>query len=156
VLDRLKHDPKTSHIPVHVITADDREIQPRRLGALTYLRKPVTRESLVEGFDRVAEFAGRKIKRLLAVEGDDTERATQIELVGDRVVRTTAVASGEEALAHLKAEQFDCMTLNPKLPDMFGADLIEQMRREPHLADVPIIVYNGKDLTEQEEARLRS
>ncbi|HEY6403643.1 MAG TPA: response regulator, partial [Blastocatellia bacterium] len=156
VLDRLKHDPKTSHIPVHVITADDREIQPRRLGALTYLRKPVTREHLVEGFDRVAEFARRKIKRMLVVEGDDEQRASVVELVSDSAVRITAVATGEEALTQLLGDQFDCMALNPKLPDMSGADLIEAMRREPRLSDLPIIVYNGKDLTEQEEARLRA
>ncbi|HEX5081976.1 MAG TPA: HAMP domain-containing protein, partial [Blastocatellia bacterium] len=156
VLDRLKHDPKTSHIPVHVITADDREIQPRRLGALTYLRKPVTRDHLVEGFNRVAEFAGRKIKRLLVVEADEAQRGSVVELIGDGAVRTTAVASGEEALAQLQGESFDCMALNPKLPDMSGADLIDQMRRKPNLQDLPIIVYNGKDLTEQEEARLRA
>jgi CheY-like chemotaxis protein/HAMP domain-containing protein/signal transduction histidine kinase len=156
VLDRLKHDPKTSHIPVHVITADDREIQPRRLGALTYLRKPVTREHLVEGFDRVAEFARRKIKRMLVVEGDDAQRASVVELISDGAVRIAAVATGEEALAQLLGEQFDCMALNPKLPDMSGADLIEAMRREPRLSDLPIIVYNGKDLTEPEEARLRA
>jgi signal transduction histidine kinase/CheY-like chemotaxis protein/HAMP domain-containing protein len=155
VLDRLKHDPKTSHIPVHVITADDREIQPRRLGALTYLRKPVTREHLVEGFDRVAEFSRRKIKRLLVVEGDDAQRANVAELIGDSSVRTTAVATGQEALSQLQVEQFDCMALNPKLPDMSGADLIEAMRRQSCLFDLPIIIYNGRDLTEQEEARLR-
>src|SRR5262245_59067 len=102
VLDRLKHDPKTSHIPVHVITADDREVQPRRLGALTYLRKPVTREHLVEAFVRVAEFAGRRTSRLLVVEGDAAPRATVVELIGDGDVQTTAVATGEEALAELR------------------------------------------------------
>ena len=156
VLDRLKHDPKTSHIPVHVITADDREIQPRRLGALTYLRKPVTREHLVEAFDRVAEFAGRRTKRLLVVEGDDAKRASVVELIGDSAVRTTAVATGEEALARLRGAQFDCMALNPKLPDMSGAELIEAMRREPSLIDLPIIVYDGKDLSGEEEARFRA
>ena len=156
VLDRLKHDPKTSHIPVHVITADDREIQPRRLGALTYLRKPVTREHLVEAFDRVAEFAGRRTRRLLVVEGDDAQRANVVELIGDGAVRTTAVSTGEEALARLRGEQFDCMALNPKLPDMSGAELIEAMRREPSLIDLPIIVYDGKDLGGEDEARFRA
>src|SRR5262245_52418058 len=156
VLDRLKHDPKTSHIPVHVITADDREIQPRRLGALTYLRKPVTREHLVEAFVRVAEFAGRRTRRLLVVEGDDAQRASVVDLIGDGAVRTTAVATGEEALASLRGAQFDCMALNPKLPDMSGAELIEAMRREPSLLDLPIIVYDRKDLSREEEARFRA
>src|SRR5262249_7171989 len=156
VLDRLKHDPKTSHIPVHVITADDREIQPRRLGALTYLRKPVTREHLAKSFYRAAEFAGRRTRLLLVVEGDDAQRASVVELIGEGAVWTTAVATGEEALASLRGEQFDCMALNPKLPDMSGAELIEAMRREPTLLDLPIIVYDGKDLSGEEEARFRA
>jgi CheY-like chemotaxis protein len=155
VLDRLKHDPKTSHIPVHIITADDREIQPRRLGAFTCLRKPVTRKNLVEAFDRVAEFVERKIRRLLVVEGDEAQRQNVIELIGDGDVRTTAVATGKEALDQLQSHPFDCMVLDPKLPDMSGAELIETMRRETRQLDLPIIVYNGNDLNEQEESRLR-
>jgi CheY-like chemotaxis protein len=90
------------------------------------------------------------------VEGDDAQRASVVELIGDGDVRTTAVATGEEALAQLRDERFDCMVLDPKLPDMSGADLIEAMRRESRLLDLPIVVYDGKDLTEEEEARLRT
>src|SRR5262245_4291773 len=156
VLDRLKHDPKTSHIPVHVITADDREIPPRRLGALTYLRKPVTREQLVDAFDKIAEFARRDVRRLLVVENDDAQRMSVVELIGDGDVQTTAVATGEEALVELRNQGFDCMALDPKLPDISGLDLIEMIRREKDLLDLPIIVYTKKDLSEEEETRLQT
>src|SRR5262249_1481777 len=98
VLDRLKHDPATSHIPVHVITADDREYHPRRLGALTHLRKPVTREQLLGAFDQIKEFAQRKVRHLLVVEDDDVQRMSIVELIGEGDVQTTAVATGVEAL----------------------------------------------------------
>ncbi len=155
VLDRLKHDPKTSHIPVHVITADDREHHPRKLGALTHLRKPVTREQLVESFDRIADFAQRKIKQLLVVEDDDAQRMSIVELIGEDDVQTTAVATGEEALAELQNRQFDCMVLDLRLPDMTGFELIELIQKELGQLDLPIIVYTGKDLTEKEEQQLR-
>jgi CheY-like chemotaxis protein len=156
VLDQLKHDPKTSHIPVHVITADDRENQPRKLGAFSYLRKPVTREQLVASFDRIAEFAHRKVRRLLVVEGDDKQRNRIVELIGEGDVQTTAVATGEEALAELRNHQFDCMTLDLKLPDMSGFEMIEKVQRETETLDLPIVVYIGKDLSEKDEARLRT
>jgi HAMP domain-containing protein/signal transduction histidine kinase/CheY-like chemotaxis protein len=156
VLDRLKHDPKTSHIPVHVITVDDREVQPRKLGALTYLRKPVTREQLVAAFDLIVDFAERKVKRLLVVEGDDARRWSVVELIGDGDVQTTAVATGEEALAELRNQRFDCMALDLRLPDMSGVELIEMIRRETGLLDLPIIAYDGKGLSEEEGARLRT
>jgi len=155
VLDRLKHDPATSHIPVHVITGDEREYHPRRLGALTHLRKPVTREQLVSAFDQIMEFAERKLRRLLVVEDDDTQRMSIVELIGEGDVQTTAVATGEEALAQLRNQPFDCMVLDLRLPDMTGFELIEQIQKHLGLLDLPIIIYTGKDLTEKEEMQLR-
>src|SRR5262249_11008652 len=156
VLDRLKHDPKTSHIPVHVITADDREDQPRLLGALTHLRKPVTREQLVAAFDRITSFAQRKIKRLLVIVGDNEQRKSVVELIGEGEVRTTAVANGRDALDQSENEQFDCLVLDPRLRDMSGFELIEAVQRDLGMLDLPIIVYTGKDLTEEDETQLRT
>src|SRR5262249_46180 len=155
VLDRLKHDPQTSHIPVHVITADDREYHPRRLGALTYVRKPVSREELVEAFDRITAFAERKIRRLLVVEDDDAQRMSIVELISEDDVATTAVATGEEALSELQNQLFDCIVIDLKLPDMTGFELIELIRKDLGQVDLPIIVYTGRDLTEKEETGLR-
>ncbi|HEX2488732.1 MAG TPA: response regulator, partial [Blastocatellia bacterium] len=156
VLDRLKHDPKTSHIPVHVITADDSEHQPRKLGALTHLRKPVMREQLVAAFDQIASFAQRKVRRMLVIAGDDAQRKSVVELIGEGDVQTTAVATGQEALAKLRSEGFDCVVLDPRLPDMSGNELIEMIQRELGLLDLPIIVYTSKDLTQAEEKQLRT
>ncbi len=155
VLDRLKHDPKTSHIPVHVITAIDRDVHPRKFGALSHLQKPVTREQLMNAFDQLAAFAQRKVKRLLVVEDDDAQRMSIVELIGEGDVETTAVANGEDAIAALQSQQFDCMVLDLRLPDMTGFDLIEKIQHELGLVDLPIIVYTGKDLTEKEEEELR-
>jgi CheY-like chemotaxis protein/signal transduction histidine kinase/HAMP domain-containing protein len=156
VLDRLKHDPKTSHIPVHVITVDDREVRPRKLGALTYLRKQVTREQLFAAFDLIVDSVERKVKRLLVVEGDDARRRSVVELIGDGDVQTTAVATGGEALSELRNQRFDCLALDLRLSDMSGVELIEKIQREMGMVDLPIIVYNGKDLSKEEEERLRT
>jgi HAMP domain-containing protein/CheY-like chemotaxis protein/GAF domain-containing protein len=155
VLDRLKHDPKTSHIPVHVITADDFERQPRRLGALTHLTKPVTREQLIEAFDGIAAFADRKMKRLLVVEDDDVQRMSMIELIGGGDVETTAVATGEEALRSLADGVYDCMVLDLRLPDMSGFELMDRIQTELDLHDLPIIVYTGMELSEKDLHKLR-
>jgi CheY-like chemotaxis protein/two-component sensor histidine kinase len=155
VLDRLKHDSETSHIPVHVITAYEQERQPRAFGAFMHLQKPVSREQLADAFDQITAFAERAVKRLLVVEDDDTQRMSIVELIGGGDVETTAVATAEEAIEALKAETFDCMVLDLKLPDMSGFDLIDKIQTELDRNDLPIIVYTGKDLTEKEESQLR-
>jgi CheY-like chemotaxis protein len=155
VLDRLKHDAATSHIPVHIISGEEERQRALTLGAITHLVKPVSREDLSSAFDRIAVFAERGMKRLLVVEDNDVQRNAIVELIGNGDVQTTAVATGEEALAALRAETFDCMVLDLKLPDMSGFELIERIQHELGRTDLPIIVYTGQELTAKEETQLR-
>jgi hypothetical protein len=155
VLDRLKHDPQTSHIPVHIISGEEQRQRSLQLGAITHLQKPVSREDLVSAFDHIAAFAERRVRRLLVVEDDDVQRMSIVELIGNGDVKTTAVATGAEAIAALREETFDCMVLDLKLPDMSGFDLIEQIQNELGRDDLPIIIYTGKELTGKEETQLR-
>ncbi|MDX6694635.1 MAG: hypothetical protein QOF02_2238 [Blastocatellia bacterium] len=155
VLDRLKHDSQTSHIPVHIITGEEQRQRALKLGAFTHLQKPVSREDLVSAFDNITEFVQRRVKRLLVVEDDDAQRMSIVELIGNGDVVTTAVASGQEALASLSSEQFDCMVLDLKLPDMTGFELIEKIQTDLGQQQLPIIIYTGKELTEKEETQLR-
>jgi len=89
------------------------------------------------------------------VEDDEVQRQSIVELIGSGDVQTTTVASGSAALAALKAGQFDCVVLDLGLPDMSGLELIEQIKQEPSLLKLPIIVYTGQDLTPQAETQLK-
>ncbi|HKA19412.1 MAG TPA: HAMP domain-containing protein [Blastocatellia bacterium] len=155
VLDRLKHDSETSHIPVHVITAYEQQVHSRAFGAFMHLQKPVSREVLADAFDQIAAFADRDMKRLLVVEDDDAQRMSIVELIGGGDVETTDVATAAEALEAIKSKQFDCMVLDLRLPDMSGFDLIEKIQKDLGRTDLPIIIYTGKELTEREESQLR-
>jgi CheY-like chemotaxis protein len=151
----LKHDRQTSHIPVHIISAYEAQGHLRALGALMHLQKPISREELEQAFDKIAAFSARDVKRLLIVEDDDTQRMSIAELIGGVDVETTGVATATEAMEALQREQFDCMVLDLRLPDMSGFDLIGKIQDDLGLKDLPIIVYTGKSLTEKEETRLR-
>ncbi|HEV7474969.1 MAG TPA: HAMP domain-containing protein [Pyrinomonadaceae bacterium] len=155
VLDRLKHDPATSHIPVHIITVEEERQRALKQGAFNHVQKPVTREDLTKSFDDIRDFAERRIRKLLIVEDDDVQRMSVVELIGNGDVHTTAVATGEEALNLLKDERFDCMVLDLRLPDMSGFDLIEKLQTDLGRYDLPIIVYTGKELTRKEELHLK-
>ncbi len=155
VLDRLKHDPSTRHIPVHVISIIDDARRGMRLGTRTYLAKPADPDSLNNAFEAIREFTDRKLKTLLIVEDDDVQRNTLVELIGDADVKITAVSTGQEALNELHAAPFDCIVLDLGLADMSGLDLLEQMRGDKALSQVPVIVYTGRELSRTEEAELR-
>src|SRR6185437_4315081 len=155
ILDRLKHDPRTRHIPVHIITVEGQRRRALKQGASTLLSKPVTNGDLARTFDSINDFLARDMRELLLVEDDDVQPMSLVELIGNGDVRTTAVGTGQEALNRLSQQGFDCMVLDLKLPDMTGFELIEQLQTDAAQTDLPIIVYTGKELTRREEMHLR-
>ncbi|MDP2311649.1 MAG: response regulator, partial [Pseudomonadota bacterium] len=154
VLDRLKHDSSTRHIPVHVISADSAWQRGMRLGARGWLEKPATAEKLGDILDALRRFMEAPEKCLLIVEDDPVQRLAMSELLGGGDVRITTAGTAAEALAALAATHFDCMVLDLILPDMPGLRLIELVKTELHRTDLPIIVYTGKDLTDIEATEL--
>ncbi|MBC1238989.1 response regulator [Nostoc sp. 2RC] len=155
VLDRLKHNPSTRHIPVHILSVDERQQRGLKLGAITYLQKPVSPEALNQVLTDIKSFIERQVKNLLIVEDDSIQAQSIIELIGNSDVQSTAVGTGKEALEILRSQHFDCMVLDLGLPDMTGFTLIEQIKLEPRLVKLPIIIYTGKELSRQEETQLR-
>ncbi|HMC77528.1 MAG TPA: HAMP domain-containing protein, partial [Vicinamibacterales bacterium] len=155
ILDRLKHDGATRHIPVHIISVTDEALRGLKLGAIAHLSKPVTVETLETALTTITGFIDRKVKNLLVVEDNDVERNSIVELIGNGDVKTTAVATGEEALAAMAAQVFDCVVLDLGLGEMSGFSLLETMRSSATLSQIPVIVYTGRDLTKKQETELR-
>jgi HAMP domain-containing protein/CheY-like chemotaxis protein/signal transduction histidine kinase len=155
VLDRLKHDRVTRHIPVHIISGDDETGRGLRLGAFAQVQKPVTKESLDDAFAKIRGFVERQNKSLLVVEDNEQQRQAIVELIGDADVEITPVGTGEEALNILRDRRFDCMVLDLGLPDMSGFEFLNRMKNELQITDVPVVVYTGRDLSRKEEADLK-
>jgi CheY-like chemotaxis protein len=155
VLDELKHDPATRHIPVHLVSANDGKTHALRAGAISVLEKPVADEHLAATFDHMARFMERSVKSLLVVEDDETQRAAIVELVGADDVVITSAASGAEARQLLAENDFDCMILDLSLPDESGFDLLAQIDVDERLSTLPVIVYTGADLSDDDEHELR-
>jgi len=155
VLDRLKHDPETRHIPVHIVSGVGKRQRGLRQGALSYLEKPVSKDALDGAFERISTFLADGVKRLLVVEDDETQRKSIIELVGEDDVEITAVATAEDALRELSEKHYDCMVLDLGLQGMDGFKLLEQVKGSEAVQDLPIIIYTGKELSQQEETQLR-
>ena len=155
VLNHLKQDPATRHIPVQIITMEEERQHGLERGAFAYLVKPLTTEELEAAFDRVIRFTAAKIKRLLVVEDEERERLSIQELLGHDDIAITAVSTGAEALEALHGQAFDCVVLDLRLPDISGFDLLEKIRQEEIFRELPIVVFTGKDLSEDEELQLR-
>ena len=156
VLDRLKHDPQTRHIPVHIISASAEEVQHGlKRGAIATLSKPVEQAELDKALTDLQVFVERGVRHLLVVEDDDTQRQTIVDLIGNHDVETHAVPDAESALEALAERHFDCMVLDLKLPDMSGFELISRIKDTPELVAIPVIVYTGRELSPEEETNLR-
>ena len=155
VLERLKRDPQTRHIPVHVVSGMERSQVAMELGAIGYVIKPATRERLVEAIQQLEETSQRDVRRLLIVEDDSELRANLQLLLGRDQLEITAVGTVAEALLQLGTATFDCMVTDLALPDGSGYDLLEHMARSEDVGFPPVIVYTGRALGREEEQRLR-
>jgi hypothetical protein len=155
VLDRLKHNPTTRHIPIHILSVEDRQPRGFQLGAIAQLQKPISTETLTQSLSEIKGYVDRPVKQLLIIEDDPIQARSMIDLIGNGDVQSTAVGTGAEALNLLRSQPVDCVVLDLGLPDMSGFELIEQIKQDPRLSRLPIIVYTGKELTRQEETQLR-
>ena len=152
ILDRLKSDLATRHIPVFVISAREEPQNALKQGALRFFTKPIDQTQIMQIFAKANEMSGTKAKKLLVIEDDESQRNDIRELIGNGTADLTDAANARAALDALQKERFDCVVLDLMLPDMSGFDLIEKIRGEnEHL---PIIVYTAKDLSRDEEEKL--
>jgi CheY-like chemotaxis protein/signal transduction histidine kinase len=154
LLDRLKHDPATRHIPVHVISGLDEERRSLQYGALGFLQKPVTAEGLQAGLTGIHDFVEKRVKNLLVIEDDPVQSQAIADLIGDGDVVTTSVPSAENALASLQEQSYDCVVMDLRLPGMSGFELIERIKADPRHRRLPVIVYTGRELTDEDKQRL--
>ncbi|MFV5685035.1 response regulator [Flavobacterium sp. GB2R13] len=155
VLHELKANPSVRHIPVHIISANDRSLEPIREGAVEYLMKPIAKNELEEAFNRIENFVNRKIKNLLIIEDNENSRKAMKILIGNGDVHCFEAATGTEALALYQENHIDCIILDIGLPDMNGFDFINKLEDIKGHNMPPIIVYTGKELTKEENNLLQ-
>jgi CheY-like chemotaxis protein len=155
LLDQLKRDPATKTIPVHVISGEEQWQKALDNGAFAHLRKPASEDALTQAFDNLLGFADAASRNVLVIEDDVTQLSAMANLIESGEVSVTAVSTGAQALAALDEARFDCVIVDLGLPDIDGLALIEEIKKHPAHERVPVIVYTGRELTEQEDAAIR-
>ncbi|MGB6812499.1 MAG: HAMP domain-containing protein [Candidatus Sulfotelmatobacter sp.] len=156
VLNHLKQDPATRHIPVQMLTLDEDRHHGLARGAFAFVTKPTTTEGLEMALSRIKEYSAPRRKRLLVVEDNPAEQLSIKELLGYEDIDVTVVATGAQAVQIVGEQAFDCVVLDLRLPDISGFDVLESFRDTPSLSDLPVVVFTGKELSPEEDARLHS
>ncbi|HXD14304.1 MAG TPA: HAMP domain-containing protein, partial [Xanthobacteraceae bacterium] len=156
VLSQIKQNPLTRHIPVQIITLDEDRQHGLARGAFSFVTKPTTREGISDALSKIKEFSQPRRRRLLVVEDNKAEQMGIQELLGHDDIEIVSAATGKEALETLRQQSCDCVVLDLRLPDMSGFEVLECMRSEPALADVPVVVFTGRELSAGEDAQLHT
>ena len=156
VLSHLKQDPATRHIPVQMLTLDEDRQHGLARGAFAFVTKPTTTEDLEAALCRIREYATPRRKQLLVVEDNAAEQLSITELLGHDDIDIAVADTGVKALAVLHEQPFDCVVLDLRLPDMSGFEVLERIRDDALLCDVPVVVFTGKELSPEEDARLHT
>ncbi|WP_198649958.1 response regulator [Zobellella maritima] len=154
VLEQLKQNIKTRHIPVHILSAEDKNNEVLQMGAVGFLTKPVTGEEVEALFGKMESLLQDSIKRVLLVEDDSHNRQAVIRLIANKDVEICAVSTGREAYDKLATSAFDCVILDLTLPDISGFELLNQLSQDQQISLPPIVVYTGRELTTEEYKEL--
>ena len=156
VLSQLKQNPLTRHIPVQIITLDEDKHHGLARGAFSFVTKPTTTEGVEAALRRIKEYSTPRRKRLLVVEDNPAEQLSISELLGYDDVEIETAGTGRDALAALRRQTADCVVLDLRLPDMSGFEVLEQLGADPALSEVPVVVFTGRELSAEEDARLHT
>jgi CheY-like chemotaxis protein/signal transduction histidine kinase/HAMP domain-containing protein len=156
ILNHLKQDPRTRHIPVQMLTLDEDRHHGLSRGAFSFVTKPTSTEGLDAALSRIWDYSQPRRKRLLVVEDNPAEQLSIKELLGHKDIDIDTVDTGQGALDSLSTGQYDCAVLDLRLPDMTGFEVLEKMRDTPDLQDLPVVVFTGRDLTAEEDSQLHT
>ena len=156
ILNHLKQDPRTRHIPVQMLTLDEDRHHGLARGAFSFVTKPTSTEDLDAALTRIWDYSQPRRKRLLVIEDNAAERMSICELLGYKDIDIDTVDSGSEALAALGSGNYDCAVLDLRLPDMTGFEVLEKLRDTPTLQDLPVVVFTGRELSAEEDSQLHS
>jgi HAMP domain-containing protein/CheY-like chemotaxis protein/signal transduction histidine kinase len=154
ILNHLKQDSRTRHIPVQMLTLDEDRHHGLSRGAFSFVTKPTSSEDLDAALTRIRDYAQPRRKRLLVVEDNVAEQMSIRELLGYKDIDIDTVDSGVEALNAMNSTTYDCVVLDLRLPDMTGFEVLEQLRDTPKLQDLPVVVFTGRELTPDEDTQL--
>jgi len=156
VLSQLKQNPLTRHIPVQVITLDEDRQHALASGAFSFVPKPTTPEGVEAALSRIKEYSRPRRKRLLVVEDNAAEQLSIQELLGHDDIEIVMASTGRNALDILKQDPCDCVVLDLRLPDMTGFEVLEKIRADQEMSDVPVVVFTGRELSAEEDAKLHT
>jgi HAMP domain-containing protein/CheY-like chemotaxis protein/signal transduction histidine kinase len=156
ILGQLKQDPETRHIPVQMLTLEENKQHGLSRGAFSFLTKPVENSELHDALGKIKNFTKPRLKHLVIVEDNEAEQLSISELLAHDDIYIVTFASGADALAYLREHSCDCVVLDLKLPDMSGFEVLERIRDEESLRELPVVVFTGRELSAEEDARLHA
>jgi CheY-like chemotaxis protein len=156
VLSQLKRNPATMHIPVQILTSDNGVRHGLARGAFSCVTKPAGKEALTSALSRIKEFISPRRKRLLIVEDNASESLSIAQLLGHDDLDIIAAETGAGAFAILHEQPVDCIVLDLRLPDMSGFDFLERIANDAELQDIPVVVFTGRELSPEQDAKLRT
>jgi len=155
VMEWLKDNPNTRHIPVHLISDSDHSLDAKKMGAIGYLHKPVTLAELGIAFKNIEQFIAQKVKNLLLVVDNKQHEQTILEIVGGEDIKTTLVMTVDEVGKELQQAQYDCIIFDVDIEQGSGIERCERLHSQDNLSQIPVILYAERELSRQEQGVLK-
>jgi len=150
VLQKLKSNPKTKHIPVIAISVSNERDTGFALGAVGYIQKPIDRKVLISEIRRVV----KSPESIMIVDDNEFERNEMAKIIESEHMNIVLAKDGKECLRLLDSKIPDVLVLDLMMPGINGFEVIKKVRENERTKDLPVIVVTAKDLTLEDRANL--
>jgi len=155
VMEELKSQPATRHIPVHIMSSFEARRESRLKGAVDFISKPVAIEQMHQIFRKLEEALIRSPKKVLIVEENPKHAQALAYFLETFNVSSAVSGSVKEGVTALRNKEVDCVILDMGIPDRNAYETLETIKQNPGLEDLPIIIFTGKNLSSAEEGRIK-
>jgi len=155
VMDELKSNAVTRHIPVHIMSSIEAKRESRLQGAVDFINKPIAFEQMRQMFGKIEAALNKNPKRVLIVEENPKHATALSHFLESYNVTASIEHTVNESIQTLKTKDVDCVILDMGLPDKTSYETLEVIKATPGLEDIPIIIFTGKNLSHLEESRIR-
>lgn len=154
VMEELKSNPKTRHIPVHIMSSLEVKKESLLKGAVDFINKPVAIEQMQQIFAKLEDALNRHPKKVLIVEENPKHAQALSYFLSNFNVTTEIKGSVKDGVEALNKKEVDCVILDMGIPDHTSYETLETVKQTPGLENLPIIIFTGKHISKTEENKI--
>jgi CheY-like chemotaxis protein/two-component sensor histidine kinase len=155
IMEALKNNIQTKHIPVHMMSSHKMKQESLLKGAINFLEKPVAFEQMPEVFKKIEQIISKESQKVLIIEDNPKHAKALAYFLETNNINSDIKSDITQSIEALTKDNLDCVILDMGIPDKHAYDILDMVKKNAGLENLPVIVFTGKSLSIKEELKIK-